>query len=155
MKCFDSRTGEQTAENYEQLSSVFGTEKDPKNCAFFWKVGSCRWGDGCPKLHNTPVSSPTLICRNMYDNPPEAIQIASEIPWTDDVYDRAQKHLESAYRDTFAEFSNFGEIEDLIFTDNISDYMIGNVYIKFRTEKDAQKALLGVSHRYSSCHDFM
>jgi hypothetical protein len=50
----------------EHLASIFGTEKDRVNCPFYFKIGACRHGDRCSRLHNKPSISPTLLFSNMY-----------------------------------------------------------------------------------------
>ncbi|CAG7901711.1 unnamed protein product [Brassica rapa] len=53
----------------EHLASIFGTEKDRVNCPFYFKIGACRHGDRCSRLHNRPTISPTLLLSNMYQRP--------------------------------------------------------------------------------------
>ena len=43
---------------------------------------------------------------------------------------------------------SYGPIEELHVCDNLNDHMIGNVYVKFEDEEDAEKALKGLTHRY-------
>lgn len=50
----------------EHLASIFGTEKDRVNCPFYFKIGACRHGDRCSRLHTKPSISPTLLLSNMY-----------------------------------------------------------------------------------------
>merc|ERR1719235_1031145 len=104
----------------EQLARVFGTEEDPVNCAFYFKVGTCANGDQCTRKHNRPNSSQTLLLSHMYPNTPEAIAISSHEPWDDAMYDKAQQHLESFYREAFLELGDYGEIEDIVVVDNIA-----------------------------------
>ena len=40
------------------------------------------------------------------------------------------------------ELSKYGEVEDLVVSDNIGDHMIGNMYVKFRAEDQANKIIL-------------
>ncbi|CBI40781.3 unnamed protein product, partial [Vitis vinifera] len=56
----------QGASMAEHLASIFGTEKDRVNCPFYFKIGACRHGDRCSRLHNRPTISPTLLLSNMY-----------------------------------------------------------------------------------------
>ena len=44
------------------LASIFGTEKDKVNCSFFFKIGACRHGDRCSRLHNKPTFSQVRQC---------------------------------------------------------------------------------------------
>lgn len=53
----------------EHLASIFGTEKDRVNCPFYFKIGACRHGDRCSRLHTKPSVSPTLLISNMYQRP--------------------------------------------------------------------------------------
>lgn len=60
----------------EHLARIIGTEEDRVNCPFYWKIGACRHGDQCSRSHYKPSSSPTIVLRHMYPNPPVAIAIA-------------------------------------------------------------------------------
>jgi len=131
----------------EHLARVFGTEEDPVNCAFYFKVGVCRHGDMCSKKHNRPTSSRTLLLTNMYPNPPEATAIGNEEPWDDAMYDRAQAHTESFYEEVVLELADYGEIEEVVVADNTIEYMQGNVYIKYYHEEAAERALRGLTGR--------
>merc|ERR1719150_988369 len=132
----------------EQLARVFGTEEDPVNCAFYFKVGVCRHGDMCSKKHNRPTSSRTLLLTNMYPNPWEALAIGNEEPWDDDMYDRAQAHVESFYEEVVLVLAEYGEIEEVVVVDNTIEYQCGNVYVKYYHENAAERALKGLTGRY-------
>ena len=43
--------------------------------------------------------------------------------------------------DVFEELDKFGEIENLNVCDNLADHMVGSVYVKFKDENDAAKAM--------------
>ncbi|XP_011695295.1 PREDICTED: uncharacterized protein LOC105454406 [Wasmannia auropunctata] len=45
----------------EYLASIFGTEKDKVNCSFYFKIGACRHGDRCSRIHNKPTFSQVCI----------------------------------------------------------------------------------------------
>jgi len=132
----------------EHLARVFGTEEDPVNCSFFFKVGACRNGDRCGKKHNHPSSSQTLLLTGLYPGTPEGIDIANEMPWNDDMYDRAQAHVEAFYEEVVLVLAEYGEIEEVFVVDNTIDYMLGNVYVRYRHENCAGKALVGLTGRY-------
>jgi len=59
---------------------------------------------------------------------------------------------EDEFRDTFVDlfegFSAFGEVEDMVIADNISDHLVGNVWVKFVDEADAAKCLEGMKGRF-------
>lgn len=57
----------------KKLSKLIGTEEDKVTCSFFWKMGACRHGDKCTRLHYKPPLAETLLIPHMYDNPPIGI----------------------------------------------------------------------------------
>jgi len=120
------------------------------NCPFYFKIGACRNGDQCNRLHNRPTMSQTLLLSHMYPNTPEALALANDEPWDDDMYDRAQQHLEAFYIEVFLELANYGEIEDVVVVDNLCDHLIGNVYVKYYHEEDAERALGKLTGRFYS-----
>lgn len=51
-----------------------------------------------------------------------------------------QKYFEDFYEDIFRECEAcYGEIEEMNVCDNAGDHLLGNVYIKFKHEEDAEK----------------
>ena len=60
----------------EYLASIFGTEKDKVNCSFYFKIGACRHGDRCSRIHNKPTFSQTLVIQNLYINPQNSAKSA-------------------------------------------------------------------------------
>jgi splicing factor U2AF 35 kDa subunit len=50
----------------------------------------------------------------------------------------AAMHFENFYEEIFREFSDYGEILDLVVADNIGEHMMGNVYVKFASEEQAE-----------------
>merc|ERR1719505_188789 len=42
----------------------------------------------------------------------------------------------------------YGEIEEMNVCDNLGDHLVGNVYVKFRYEEDAEKAVNDVNNRW-------
>eukprot|EP01018_Ginkgo_biloba_P034389 Gb_34576 [translate_table: standard] len=134
----------------EHLASIFGTEKDRVNCPFYFKIGVCRHGDRCARLHNRPTISPTLLISNMYQRP-DMISAGFEpgIASTQSTDARkAQQHFEDFYEDIFEELSKYGEIENLNICDNLADHMVGNVYAQFREEEQAAAALQALQGRF-------
>ncbi|MCO5591218.1 hypothetical protein L7F22_045199 [Adiantum nelumboides] len=124
----------------EHLASIFGTEKDRVNCPFYFKIGACRHGDRCSRLHNKPTISPTLLFSNMY----QRLDLAT--PGMDPR--KVQEHFEDFYEDIFEELSKFGDLESLHVCDNLADHMVGNVYAQFREEEQAAAALQGLTGRF-------
>eukprot|EP00252_Welwitschia_mirabilis_P015458 TRINITY_DN33_c0_g1_i1.p1 TRINITY_DN33_c0_g1~~TRINITY_DN33_c0_g1_i1.p1 ORF type:complete len:308 (+),score=38.95 TRINITY_DN33_c0_g1_i1:215-1138(+) len=131
----------------EHLASIFGTEKDRVNCPFYFKIGACRHGDRCSRLHTKPGTSPTLLLSNMYQRPDMITpgmdpQVQSLDPR------KVQEHFEDFYEDLFEELSKYGEIESLNICDNLADHMVGNVYVQFREEDHAAAALRALTGRF-------
>ncbi|XP_003384048.1 PREDICTED: splicing factor U2AF 35 kDa subunit-like [Amphimedon queenslandica] len=125
----------------EYLASIFGTEKDKVNCAFYHKIGACRHGDQCSRLHNKPTFSQTVMLQNLYQNPTRGITTVSP--------EEEQSHFEEFFEDVFIECEEkYGPIEKMHVCDNLGDHLIGNVYIKFRFEEDAEKAVQSLNNRW-------
>ncbi|PHJ20546.1 u2 snrnp auxiliary factor small [Cystoisospora suis] len=134
----------------EHLARIIGTEEDRVNCPFYWKIGACRHGDQCSRSHYKPTSSPTVVLRHMYPNPPVAVAIAEGQNVSDELLDQAADHFEAFYAEVFEELAKYGEIEDMVVCDNIGDHIIGNVYVKYTDEESANKALACLQGRFYS-----
>jgi len=132
----------------EHLASIFGTEKDRVNCPFYFKIGACRHGDRCSRLHNKPTIGQTILVPNMYQNPVLNAPMGPDgLPMPVD-QETIMEHYEDFYEDVFEELAQYGEIENLNVCDNLADHMVGNVYVKFRDEEAAAKALQALQGRY-------
>eukprot|EP01004_Peranema_trichophorum_P009340 NODE_8085_length_712_cov_34.220713_g7466_i0.p1 GENE.NODE_8085_length_712_cov_34.220713_g7466_i0~~NODE_8085_length_712_cov_34.220713_g7466_i0.p1 ORF type:complete len:234 (+),score=32.56 NODE_8085_length_712_cov_34.220713_g7466_i0:51-704(+) len=130
------------------LERLFGTEDDKVNCPFYHKIGACRHGEKCSRIHNQPILSQTLLLPHMYLNPIAAPMIDAEGKPVE--YDKRylRDHFEDFYEDAFEELSKYGEIEELNVCDNVNEHLLGNVYVKYRNEDDAERALKGLAGRY-------
>ncbi|KAK6138414.1 hypothetical protein DH2020_027845 [Rehmannia glutinosa] len=131
----------------EHLASIFGTEKDRVNCPFYFKIGACRHGDRCSRLHTKPSISPTLLLSNMYQRP-DMITPGVDAQGQPIDPKKMQEHFEDFYEDLFEELNKYGEIESLNVCDNLADHMVGNVYVQFREEEHASNALKNLTGRY-------
>ncbi|KNA10874.1 hypothetical protein SOVF_140350 [Spinacia oleracea] len=131
----------------DHLASIFGTEKDRVNCPFYFKIGACRHGDRCSRLHTKPGISPTLLLSNMYQRPD---MITPGVDAQGNPIDprKIQEHFEDFYEDLFEELNKYGEIESLNICDNLADHMVGNVYVQYREEEEAADALRNLSGRF-------
>ena len=135
----------------EYLASIFGTEKDKVNCSFYFKIGACRHGERCSRLHNKPTFSQTILLQNLYLNPQNNAQTADNslgksVGMTDV---EVQQHYDDFYEEVFNELNEkYGEIEEMNICDNLGDHLVGNVYIKFRSEEDAEKAINDLNNRW-------
>lgn len=56
--------------------------------------------------------------------------------------------FEDFYQEVFEECSKYGEIEELIVVENLGDHMVGNVYIKYHDEEDADKCQKSLNGRF-------
>lgn len=115
------------------------------NCPFYFKIGACRHGDRCSRLHNKPVFSQTILVSHMYQNPTAQLIAQNADPGAID--QRAvDEEFEDFYEEVFEELCKFGKLEELNICDNLGDHLVGNVYAKYEDEEDAaaaQKALYG------------
>lgn len=59
-----------------------------------------------------------------------------------------RKHFEEFFEDVFSEMMNFGEIQEMCVAGNLGDHLIGNTYIQFHREEDAEKALQALAGRF-------
>ncbi|XP_064394009.1 splicing factor U2AF 35 kDa subunit-like [Halichondria panicea] len=131
----------------EYLASIFGTEKDKVNCSFYFKIGACRHGDRCSRLHNKPTFSQTILVQNMYHNPNNQTQNPGVQPTVS--VEAEQQHFDAFFEDVFVETEDrYGPIEEMNICDNLGDHLVGNVYIKFRYEEDAEDAVLALNNRW-------
>ncbi|XP_021774167.1 splicing factor U2af small subunit B-like isoform X1 [Chenopodium quinoa] len=131
----------------KNLASIFGTEKDRVNCPFYFKIGACRHGDRCSRLHTKPSISPTLLLSNMYQRPD---MITPGVDSQGNPIDprKIQEHFEDFYEDLFEELNKYGEIESLNICDNLADHMVGNVYVQYREEEEAANAHRNLTGRF-------
>lgn len=54
--------------------------------------------------------------------------------------EQIQTHFDAFYEDFFCEAAKLGKVEELLVCENRSMHLTGNVYVRFRTERQAQKA---------------
>jgi splicing factor U2AF 35 kDa subunit len=113
------------------------------NCPFYFKIGACRHGDRCSRVHNKPILSQTLIIPNMYQS--LALQMAGVSEVTEP---EVQQHFDDFYEDVYEELSNFGELEELHVCDNLGDHLIGNVYAQYTDELECKKAVESLNGRF-------
>jgi splicing factor U2AF subunit len=110
-------------------------------------MGACRHGDRCSRQHNRPLFSQTVALTHMYQNPLAAV-LATGGRLSRDEERAVQREFDDFYIDVFDEVAKFGEIEEMHIADNLVDHLVGNVYVKYVNEEDAQKALETVGARY-------
>jgi len=93
-------------------------------------------------MHIKPLYSQTVVIMNMYQNPGHsADNVLNE--------QELQQHFDYFYEDVFTEVAlKYGELEEIHVCDNVGDHLIGNVYIRFRYEEDAQKCVDSINNRF-------
>ncbi|KAJ0070350.1 hypothetical protein NL108_007757, partial [Boleophthalmus pectinirostris] len=118
------------------------------NCSFYFKIGACRHGDRCSRLHNKPTFSQTIALLNIYRNPQNSVQSADGM--TCAITDmEMQEHYDEFFEEVFTEMEEkYGEVEEMNVCDNLGDHLVGNVYVKFRYEEDAEKAVIDLNNRW-------
>ncbi|XP_041372991.1 splicing factor U2AF 35 kDa subunit-like isoform X2 [Gigantopelta aegis] len=131
----------------EYLASIFGTEKDKVNCSFYFKIGACRHGERCSRLHNKPTFSQTVLLQNLYLNPQNAALTADGSHIQMDEFE-IQQHYDEFFEEVYVEMEKYGEIEEMNVCDNLGDHLVGNVYVKYRYEEDAEKAVADLNNRW-------
>ncbi|KAI9923164.1 hypothetical protein PsorP6_002715 [Peronosclerospora sorghi] len=139
------RRSEQSGGGAEHLARIHGTEEDRVNCPFYFKIGACRHGDRCSRLHNKPVFSQTILVSHMYQNPIAQVIAQNGDPASLDQR-KVDEEFEDFYEEIFEELCKFGKLEELNICDNLGDHLVGNVYAKYEDEEHAaaaQKALYG------------
>lgn len=132
----------------ENLARILGSEDDRVNCPFFLKNGACRYGARCSRQHLKPTKSVTLLFSHMYQNPAIAIALAEGHQVPDEEILKVIEHFESFFAEVFLEVAQWGEIEEMHIVDNLGEHMIGNAYIKFVSEDDAERVKKNISGRY-------
>eukprot|EP00871_Galdieria_phlegrea_P002320 jgi/Galph1/3089/GphlegSOOS_G1710.1 len=132
----------------EHLASIFGTEKDRVNCPFYFKIGACRHGERCSRLHNKPVFSQTLLLKNIYLSAEQIAAAAIAVGYKPPEMSEEDKkyHFDDFYEDVYDELSKYGEIEEMHVCENMSEHL---------TDEDAaQRALQACMRSIPPVTDF-
>lgn len=137
----------------ERLARIHGTEEDKVNCPFYFKIGACRHGDRCSRVHNHPAFSPTILIKHIYRHPVREAELRALASGQDQKtvsidQEKANEDFLVFFEDMFMELSKFGRIECLSVCDNLGDHIIGHVYCKFEDEDSAADALNVMNGRY-------
>lgn len=111
----EDRTKTKTKAMANNLARIFGTEEDKVNCSFYFKIGACRHGERCSRLHMKPNFSQTLLLAHFYMPPP---------PGKDGKVVDDSEHYEDFYEDVLDEMIKFGDVEELVICENLGDHMV-------------------------------
>ena len=124
---------------------------DPSNlCPDFSQTGCCALGEKCTRFHLRPPISRTILFPHLFVNleaiSPETLSDSdgNQYKYTEKFLKR---RLEEFYEDMWLELMTFGEIEDMVMTRNTCDHLVGNVYVRFSSLKDAQKVMQNFQNR--------
>ena len=129
------------------LAKIYGTEDDKVNCHFFFKIGACRHGDTCQRKHYRPPFSQTILIKHMWYNPMiPVVNSGGDIRLMDKA--RLQDDFNIFYEEIYEEMRKFGKVEDIQVLENLGNHMIGNVYVKFSDEEEADVALKTLHGRF-------
>uniref|UniRef100_A0A7R9U5X8 Uncharacterized protein n=1 Tax=Pinguiococcus pyrenoidosus TaxID=172671 RepID=A0A7R9U5X8_9STRA len=132
------------------LARIHGTEEDKVNCPFYYKIGACRHGERCSRKHHKPQFSQTILVPHMWQNPVSLLTAAGLDQAQLDVA-KAQEEFDEFYYEVYEELSRHGKIEEMNVCDNLGDHLVGNVYVKFEDEEEADSALKSLFGRYYNC----
>ncbi len=127
---------------------LISTEDDKTNCPFYFKIGACRHGDKCVRVHNKPIISEVLLLKDFYKHSTISIAIVEGQKVSEEALKQDTRDFEDFYEKIFLEFMNYGRIEEINVLENLGEHMLGNVYIKFSNEKEAEAALNEISKKY-------
>lgn len=113
--------------------------RDRNICVFYEKIGACRHGDKCSRKHIKATSSRTIMCQNFYHTPKDKSLTKQQL----------DEHFEHFVEDIFIECVLLGaRVEDFMVSENQSDHLNGNVYIKFSDERMAEKVMENFNGRW-------
>lgn len=127
-----------------RTKSLYGTEEDPTNCSFFLRMGACRHGENCPKKHNWPAFSNTLLFEHLW------------IPNKKTMANKRKKdaHYEDFCEDLLEEMMKYGDVISFLTMENTGDHMIGNTFVKFADEDQAKECSLAMNNRFYAGRKF-
>ncbi|CAK8673251.1 unnamed protein product [Clavelina lepadiformis] len=125
-------------------------------CQFYDKVGSCRFGDFCSRLHEKPSRTNTILLRGMFNTFAFDIMQRAKRSSQGDENDLALEHSEADLYDEFVEFSDdvlpeletYGKVVQFKVCCNRENHLRGNVYVQYQTEEDAVHAFEKLNGRF-------
>ena len=119
-------------------------------CPDFSQTGCCVSGDKCTKFHLRPPISRTILFPHLFIN----LEAISDETLSDSEGNRyrytakfLKRRLEEFYEEIWMELVTLGDIEDVMIARNSCDHLVGNVYVRFATLKQAKKAMEALKDR--------
>jgi splicing factor U2AF subunit len=83
----------------------------------------------------------------MYQNPAATLLASNTAPTPADTQ-KWEEEFESFYEEVFEELGSYGEVEEMHVCDNLGDHLVGNVYVKYRDEEEAEKCQAALGGRF-------
>ncbi|KAJ3432835.1 u2 small nuclear RNA auxiliary factor [Anaeramoeba flamelloides] len=112
-------------------------------CSFYQNIGACRHGEMCVLDHCIPTFSRTILIPQMYQNP--KLKLKERISYT--IEKELQNRLDTFYKDIFYELMKYGEIEELMVSDNLTPHLLGHVYVKYVSDLGANRAFKALENK--------
>lgn len=161
----------------EYLASIYGTEKDKVNCSFYFKV-IIFYKIFLKQVFRLEHAGTVINALERIINQRFPIRfcwrIFTTIRWSTFVKlthsivsvfckfffviiclgvgkknEDEQKYFDDFYEEVFVELERkYGPVEELNVCENIGEHMVGNVYVKFLREEDAEKAVHDLENRW-------
>ncbi len=117
-----------------RMHRIFGTEEDKVNCSFYFKIGACRHGERCSRLHMKPNFSQTVLLAHLYMPPPSSdaqpdpvLSMEAQMKGTSSGNSKTEaeeEHYENFYEDILEELAKFGDVQELVVCENLGDHMV-------------------------------
>ncbi|VEU23068.1 DEKNAAC104043 [Brettanomyces naardenensis] len=134
------------------------THDDRQICSFYMRTGACRFNDACSRKHPKPTRSRTVIFPRLFIDP-RFLQRGRLIlhrgregdePSIDET--KLKADFDDLFKDLFIELSTkYGEILDMVVSENLNKHLSGNVYVKFNDEKAAARCVEACKDRWYDC----
>eukprot|EP00736_Rhodelphis_marinus_P008686 Rmarinus@m.5539 len=141
--------GERCDPLYSTDGSLACSSADKWFCPFFLKVGACRYGDTCSRMHPLVATSKFLVCRNMYQ-PCGLVGLPDDGGEYELQHDEAEEidNLNDFCADVAAELEKLGKVVCMRICQNRAPHMRGNVYVEFKYSNTASKAFELLNGRF-------
>jgi len=108
------------------------------NCSFFLRIGACRHGENCPKKHTWPTFSSTVLFIHLWVPSKKILKNKRE----------TADHYDDFVEDLLEETLKYGTVEEVLTYQNRGDHMLGNTFVRFSDEDQAQACINATTGRY-------
>lgn len=104
---------------------------DRNQCQFHARIGACRHGDECLRRHVSPLELKTVL-------------LACVLPTTR----LLPLDFDNVYADIYTRAAACGEVESMVVCINEAFHLRGSVYVRYRTFRDAARAVVSLNHEW-------